>query len=670
MATQTTLRHTTTGLIKPAPIGFSWTVFFFGGFPALFRGDLKWAVIMWVGGAAAVLFAVITLGALFFLPWVFWFVFAFIYNKRYVTELLGNGFVPADGHSANVLAQAGVAVGQQPYGSDDRDEPAAPKNIETAILRVASQRGGLVTPSLLAVDGDYGLDEVKSVLDEMVSAGHAELRIRRPGDTVYAFPEMLSDENREGSGVHDVKRGNILARGESLSLGYSPRPTRDVRRREHGGQRRQLKRLMLAACVALVGAAPGILADSDQADLGWQQPYGPSYDCGKTQTAVERTVCDDPLLARLDLEMSAAYDIAIEEGNGVMAFEQWLGSRNDECRLDFDFDTQIDERFEATSCLIAAYAKRLVELGQERRVLDALVDVGFVELRSMEFDLGSVRIDLPRMLPTMRHEPKSFPAPHPACIHKLLQSGLTKFRRDACHAGTAHLKVWDDSKAGDTAYLKWYPNRFDQQGDLFGYRQLGALSDDRTVIKVIEQITVTRGTTTWSPVFVLSGVTEADTIAVERIIHADGMVGFCDSSVGEVAVVDSHKLRLSKRVSVEDLVNLLEWFPEQLRGVSPSTRRRLVAMQNDLSVPMSILGSSCIGRVHYDLDLETDIRTLIEVSIYVTQANRESLADFPAITCLLDMMDGRLPDISMSLSPSDMENMAEEFVETCGPSEH
>ena len=198
MATQTTLRHTATGLIKSAPIGFSWTVFFFGGFPALFRGDLKWAVIMWVGGAVAVVFAVMTLGVLFFLPWVFWLIFAVIYNKRYVTELLGNGFVPADEHSQNILAEAGIAVGRQSSTvSDDRDEPDAPKNIETAILRVAKQRGGLVTPTLLAMDGDYGLDEVKGMLDEMVSAGHAELRVRRTGETVYAFPDMLSDENRQ-----------------------------------------------------------------------------------------------------------------------------------------------------------------------------------------------------------------------------------------------------------------------------------------------------------------------------------------------------------------------------------------------------------------------------------------------------------------------------------------
>ena len=67
-----------TGAIKEAPVGFSWTVFFFGFFPPLFRGDWKWAVITFI-------LAMITFG-------LSSIVFMFIYNKLYIKDLIGSGF--------------------------------------------------------------------------------------------------------------------------------------------------------------------------------------------------------------------------------------------------------------------------------------------------------------------------------------------------------------------------------------------------------------------------------------------------------------------------------------------------------------------------------------------------------------------------------------------------
>ncbi|MDG0809075.1 DUF2628 domain-containing protein [Cohnella rhizosphaerae] len=90
------------GGIKEAKVGFSWTTFFFGFFPALFRGDLKWAAIMFVASAAVGAF---TLG---FGAWVPGIIFSFIYNKMYIKELLEKGYRPADEHAQSVLRTSGV----------------------------------------------------------------------------------------------------------------------------------------------------------------------------------------------------------------------------------------------------------------------------------------------------------------------------------------------------------------------------------------------------------------------------------------------------------------------------------------------------------------------------------------------------------------------------------
>ena len=66
------------GVIKSAPQGFSWTTLLFGIFPALLRGDIKWALIMGV-------VALITLG-------MSWLIFPFFYNKLYLDDLMNKGY--------------------------------------------------------------------------------------------------------------------------------------------------------------------------------------------------------------------------------------------------------------------------------------------------------------------------------------------------------------------------------------------------------------------------------------------------------------------------------------------------------------------------------------------------------------------------------------------------
>lgn len=64
--------------IKKAPVGFSWTTFFFGGWPALFRQD-------WVWGIGGIIANVLLYG----LPGL---VCAFFYNKVYIKSLVDKGY--------------------------------------------------------------------------------------------------------------------------------------------------------------------------------------------------------------------------------------------------------------------------------------------------------------------------------------------------------------------------------------------------------------------------------------------------------------------------------------------------------------------------------------------------------------------------------------------------
>lgn len=67
-----------TGQVREAPVGFSWTVFFFGCFPPLFRSH-------WSGFAILFIAALITFG-------ISNVIFAFIYNKMYLKSLISEGF--------------------------------------------------------------------------------------------------------------------------------------------------------------------------------------------------------------------------------------------------------------------------------------------------------------------------------------------------------------------------------------------------------------------------------------------------------------------------------------------------------------------------------------------------------------------------------------------------
>lgn len=86
-----------TGEIRTAKIGFSWTTFFFGFIVPICRGDAKWAVIMFA-------LALCTC-------WLAMLVMAFMYNGIYIRGLLSRGFQPADEQSRQDLMRKGFIAG-------------------------------------------------------------------------------------------------------------------------------------------------------------------------------------------------------------------------------------------------------------------------------------------------------------------------------------------------------------------------------------------------------------------------------------------------------------------------------------------------------------------------------------------------------------------------------
>ena len=69
-----------------------------------------------------------------------------------------------------------------------------PVSVEHVILQTAKGHGGYTTATEIALEAKVSVDEAKQYLDEMVSKGIAEVRVKKNGVLAYVFPEFLTEE--------------------------------------------------------------------------------------------------------------------------------------------------------------------------------------------------------------------------------------------------------------------------------------------------------------------------------------------------------------------------------------------------------------------------------------------------------------------------------------------
>lgn len=127
------IENPTTNQVKQCKLGWSWTVFFFGFFPMLFRQDWIYLICYaaWdvIGGAIAYssdgAFSVIASA-----DFIIRIVLAVMYNTLYVKGLLKKGWVPADETSKKLMMAKGIVLAEPVKDESESAEKPAEKAVK------------------------------------------------------------------------------------------------------------------------------------------------------------------------------------------------------------------------------------------------------------------------------------------------------------------------------------------------------------------------------------------------------------------------------------------------------------------------------------------------------------------------------------------------------------
>ena len=103
------------------------------------------------------------------------------------------GILPASrGISGLVAARAERKALEEQNTAPKLDAKSAAARSEKTVLRIARDKGGRVTPSLVALESDLSVEDAEKALDDLAKRGHASMVVREDGRIEYEFVEFLN----------------------------------------------------------------------------------------------------------------------------------------------------------------------------------------------------------------------------------------------------------------------------------------------------------------------------------------------------------------------------------------------------------------------------------------------------------------------------------------------
>ena len=145
MAKIVIIKHRESGMMKEGMYGFSWTFLLFGFWVPLFRGELLFATLFFFLTYVSYFLMALAdaifieeepwwdLGVSLILLWFWQIIFAFLYNKQYMTRMFEKGWELADSDARNYEASAALNMVHNQTEADIRAGKTKPDSTDPTI---------------------------------------------------------------------------------------------------------------------------------------------------------------------------------------------------------------------------------------------------------------------------------------------------------------------------------------------------------------------------------------------------------------------------------------------------------------------------------------------------------------------------------------------------------